>query len=66
MLFRSLKIGEDVILSEGDKGYILTHSNIIRSWNEDRDYYYPIPIQDRSLSGGTLTQNPEWIDGLQF
>ena len=61
-----LKIGEDVILSEGDKGYILTHSNIIRSWNEDRDYYYPIPIQDRSLSGGTLTQNPEWIDGLQF
>ena len=27
---------------------------------------YPIPTDDRSLTGGALTQNPGWNDGLDF
>lgn len=36
------------------------------SWDETRDYFYPIPTDDRSLTGGALTQNPGWNDGLNF
>ena len=35
-------------------------------WDETRDYFYPIPTDDRSLTGGALTQNPGWNDGLNF
>ena len=31
-----------------------------------RDYLYPIPIDERILTGGVLTQNPGWDDGLEF
>ena len=34
--------------------------------DETRDYFYPIPTDDRSLTGGALTQNPGWNDGLNF
>ena len=60
------KLGTDVILSGGDSGLILLHSDVARSWNEDRDYLYPIPTDDRNLSGGALAQNPGWNDGLTF
>ena len=59
-----LQLGEDIRLSENTKGYIIVHDLITRQWNENRDYLYPIPIQERSLSNGTLTQNPGWEDGL--
>jgi hypothetical protein len=59
-----LKIGEEIILSEGDKGYIVAYGQLTRSFNEDRDYLYPIPTNDRNLTGGVLTQNPGWDDGL--
>ena len=35
-------------------------------WNDDKDYYYPIPIKERTLTQGALTQNPGWDDGLPF
>ena len=60
------KIGSDITLSEGDHGYINYHHNIKRtSFNEERDYLYPIPINERSLNHN-LTQNPGWNDGLSF
>lgn len=34
-------------------------------FDEERDYLYPIPINDRSLNHN-LTQNPGWKDGLSF
>ena len=37
-----------------------------RVWNEGRDYLYAIPINERLLTGGALTQNPGWKDGLNF
>lgn len=60
------KLGTDVILSGGDSGMVLLHSDVTRSWNENRDYLYPIPTDDRNLTGGALTQNPGWDDGLNF
>lgn len=61
-----LKIGTDIILSEGDKGYMLVHGGdaLKRTWTEDKDYLYAIPINERLLSGMALTQNPGWNDGL--
>ena len=62
------KIGVEVTLSEGDKGYIEFHKNTRPgwTWNHEKDYYYPIPVGDRNLTGGALTQNPGWNDGLSF
>lgn len=60
------KLGKDIFLRGGDSGFILLHGNTARSWNEDKDYLYPIPTDDRNLTGGALTQNPGWDDGLTF
>ena len=46
-------------LSEGTKGNILTNRNIIKSFNENRDYLWPLPIEDLTLNPN-LTQNPGW------
>ena len=60
------KIGSDITLSEGGHGYVNYHHNIVRTaFNEERDYLYPIPINERSLNHN-LTQNPGWNDGLSF
>ncbi len=59
------KLGDDIILSEGTKGYINPHDGE-GIWDESRDYLYPIPTDDRLLTKGNLTQNPGWDDGLNF
>lgn len=60
------KIGEDIILSDNNRGYISYHKKIERtSFSEERDYLYPIPSNERSLNHA-LTQNPGWNDGLSF
>lgn len=60
------EIGKDIILSDGDKGYLSYHKNVERTkFNEVRDYLYPIPTDERSLNKN-LTQNPGWTDGLDF
>ena len=58
-----------IILSDGVSGYIDRHQNIERNFNEDRDYYYPIPTKERQLyhdKGVDLKQNPGWVDGLSY
>ena len=62
----SYKLGEGIVLSDGESGYISPHYNIPGVWNEERDYFYPIPTDDRSLTMGAITQNPGWDDGLDF
>ena len=60
------EIGNEIILSGDDKGYVYYHKNIERTaFDEVRDYLYPIPINERSLNPN-LTQNPGWNDGLSF
>lgn len=53
------KINTDIFLTEGDHGYVLTNPTDPGSWNEDRDYYYPIPTDELSLNEN-LVQNPGW------
>lgn len=31
-----------------------------RSFRENRDYLYPVPLNEITLSGGNVTQNPNW------
>lgn len=47
-------------LSEKTSGYITLHSDIARNWNEDRDYLYPIPTDEITLTYGNIKQNPNW------
>lgn len=61
-----LKINQDIFFSGDTYGYISPHKNLQGSWNEQRDYLYPIPTDDRLLTKGALTQNPGWIDNLTF
>ena len=60
------KFGTDIYLSDGESGYVNPHRDTQRTkFNEERDYLYPIPINDRSLNNN-LAQNPGWDDGLDF
>lgn len=52
--------GSGTLLSEGNYGNLLCYSWIDRTWNENRDYLYPIPRQEITLSNGVVTQNPGW------
>lgn len=55
-----LEIGKDVVLSDGNTGYIVGAANQVRQgFNEGRDYLYPIPTDDRNLNPN-LAQNPGW------
>lgn len=62
------KLGEEFTLTEGDHGNIICHdiTKEPREFNEERDYLFPIPTTERSLTNGALTQNPGWNDGLSF
>ena len=55
-----LKLGEDIVLDDGTSGCVLPLKGKKGKWDEERDYYYPIPSNDISLSKGTLKQNPKW------
>ena len=61
------ELNKDFFLSETDKGYLLPHAAIQSQFSFDpgRDYYYPIPTDDRTLNPN-LKQNPGWADGLDF
>ena len=65
----ALKIGLSeggVLLTNGNSGCVDYYQNIRRTWDEEKDYFYPIPIEERNLTQGALTQNPGWNDGLVF
>lgn len=61
-----LKLGTNLTVTDGDHGNLVLHGQFKRTWDEDRDYYYPIPIKERVLTNGKLRQNPGWNDGLSF
>ena len=63
-----LKIGSDIVLSEAadNRGYVVAWSALKYTWNEERDYLWPIPADQRVLTGGLLTQNPGWTDSTNF
>ena len=57
-----------VVLTDGNSGCVDYYHGVRTGWTWDdgKDYYYPIPIEDRTLTHGALTQNPGWNDGLEF
>ncbi len=60
------QIGKDIVLTQGNKGYICYHKAVPRvNFNENRDYLYPIPIHERTLNTN-LMQNKGWNDGLSY
>lgn len=61
----NIKIGDESFFSDGESGYLDPFQKITHSFNEDRDYFYPIPSGERSKNHN-LTQNPGWNDGLDF
>ena len=62
------KLGDEFVLTDGDKGNIICHDieKEPRQWREDRDYLYPIPTQERLLINATHSQNPNMDEGLDF
>lgn len=57
-----------ILLTEGTKGNVFFHKEELENFagfDEERDYFYPIPINERSLNPN-LDQNPGWMDGLDF
>lgn len=60
------QIGKDIFLSGDTSGNIQALKNIKVSWDENKDYLWPIPASERVLTGGKLTQNPGWTDSTNF
>ena len=53
-------IDKDYRLSDGASGKIMFFSDVVRTWDEERDYFYPIPKEDIILTGGKIEQNKGW------
>jgi starch-binding outer membrane protein, SusD/RagB family len=55
-----LKLGSDIDLENGQNGgNIVVNKTISKKFNEDRDYLFPLPLQEMLLNP-KLTQNPGW------
>jgi len=63
---KKMKLNSDIFLSNGNSGYVVALREQGMQWDESRDYLWPIPASERVLTGGKLTQNPGWSDGLSF
>ena len=54
------------IRDSGTSGYIVCFRGRTYKWEEGRDYLWPIPTDQRVATGGALSQNPGYEDGLSF
>jgi hypothetical protein len=54
------KIGSDIYLSNGTSGYVTAWTSVTYTWDEDRDYLWPLPSSEIILSNNVLAQNPHW------
>lgn len=52
------KLGE-LVLEDGISGRIINLPDISKQWNEQKDYLYPLPLEELQLNTN-LTQNPHW------
>lgn len=62
----AMKIGKDIYLKNNTSGRMIALPNIKVEFDESRDYLWPIPADERVLTGGILTQNPGWYDGVDL
>ncbi len=61
-----IEIGGAFTLSNGNSGYLTYYAAEDYVWMENRDYLWPIPADQRSVTHGALSQNPGWEDGVSF
>lgn len=54
-----LVLQPDKALSEGDKGKIIIHSKVTKTFDEEKDYLYPLPLSELLLNP-QLKQNNKW------
>lgn len=55
-----MKLGSDIALKNGTNGgNVVVSGGVSKTFHEDRDYLFPIPIQERLLNPD-LSQNPNW------
>ncbi len=62
-----IELGGNWTLTDGtgeNNGYLTYYEAENYVWNEGRDYLWPIPADQRTLTDMALTQNPGWDDGL--
>ena len=57
-----IRIGTDITLSNGNSGYLVYYGTETYTWNEDKDYLWPIPLGQIQATHGALTQNPGYED----
>lgn len=56
-----LKLGSEILLENGTSGNVIINKHIVKKFNEERDYLYPIPVQELQLNPN-LKQNPFWVN----
>lgn len=54
-----LRIGGEILLENGTSGNIVVNPHINKTFNERKDYLYPLPIEELQLNPN-LVQNPGW------
>ncbi|MGX1641172.1 RagB/SusD family nutrient uptake outer membrane protein [Sphingobacterium sp. NPDC055431] len=54
-----LKLGSEILLENGKSGNVIINAHIKKVFDEAKDYFYPLPIQELELNKN-LTQNPGW------
>lgn len=54
-----LKLDSEIVLENGKSGNVIVNAHIKKIFNEDRDYLYPLPIDQLELNKN-LDQNPKW------
>lgn len=59
-----IQIGGNWTLSYDTSGFLTYWAKEDYLWDEDRDYLWPIPADQRTLTNYALSQNPGWDDGL--
>lgn len=57
-----IQLGTIQTISGANNGFLTVFAAENYSWNEDRDYLWPIPLTQIQATGGALTQNPGWDD----
>jgi len=56
-----LKLGSEILLENGTSGNVIINSHISKVFDEAKDYFYPLPLEDLQLNEN-LDQNPGWDD----
>ena len=51
-------------LTNGTSGNLTYYKAENYQWDEEKDYLWPIPEDQRQITGGALSQNPGWTDGM--